>query len=275
MAGNEIRHRARLETDFADVPTVDGDESRLGQVFLNLIVNAAQAIPEGDPERNVLRVSTRVDEQERVVVSIADTGCGIPERDRTQIFRPFFTTKAPGVGTGLGLSICERITKSMGGSIGFESTVGQGTTFWVALPPSTRAAAPSWRPLADATRAGRRGRVLIVEDDRMVADVIRRFINREHDVRMVGHAQEALQLVTREPCFDVILCDLMMPQMTGQELFEALSKVQPEQAERMVFMTGGPFTPGARRFLGSVRNHRIEKPFDLQALRRLLNELVR
>jgi PAS domain S-box-containing protein len=274
MAGNEIRHRARLETDFADVPTVDGDESRLGQVFLNLIVNAAQAIPEGDPERNVLRVSTRVDERERVVVSISDTGCGIPERDRAQIFRPFFTTKAPGVGTGLGLSICERIVKAMGGSIGFESTVGQGTTFWVALPPSSRAAVASWRPLADATRAGRRGRVLIVEDDRMVADVIRRFINRDHDVRMVGQAQEALKLVTREPCFDVILCDLMMPQMTGQELFEALSEVQPEQAERMVFMTGGPFTPRARRFLSSVRNHRIEKPFDLQALRRLLNELV-
>jgi two-component system cell cycle sensor histidine kinase/response regulator CckA len=275
MAGNEIRHRARVKTAFADVPTVDGDESRLGQVFLNLIVNAAQAMSGGDAEHNELRVETSLDEQGRVLVSVVDTGCGIPPDDRAQIFRPFFTTKPQGVGTGLGLSICARIVRSMGGSIGFESEVGKGSRFWVALPPSTRDALPSSRPVAEAARAGRRGRILIVEDDRMVADVIRRFLIREHDVRVVPQAQEALQLITREPCFDVILCDLMLPQMTGEELFAAVSEVQPQQAERMVFMTGGAFTPTARRFLSSVKNHSMEKPFDLQALRRLLDELVR
>jgi PAS domain S-box-containing protein len=274
MAGNEIRHRARVTTEFGDVPTVDGDESRLGQVFLNLIVNAAQAMSEGDAEKNELRVETTLDDQNRVLVSICDTGCGIPPENTAQIFRPFFTTKPQGIGTGLGLSICARIVRSMGGSIGFESEVGGGTRFWVALPASTRATVPSWRPVAEAGRAGRRGRILIVEDDPMVADVIRRFLTREHDVRVVAQAQEALALITREPCFDVILCDLMLPQMTGEELFAAVSEVQPQQAERIVFMTGA-FTPGARRFLASVKNHRIEKPFDLQALRRLLEDLVR
>ncbi|HEX4354759.1 MAG TPA: response regulator, partial [Polyangiales bacterium] len=188
-------------------------------------------------------------------------------------FRPFFTTKALGVGTGLGLSICQRIVQSMGGAIGFDSRVDRGSTFWVALPASKRASVPSVRP-TEPSISSRRGKILIVEDDRLVGDMIRRFLSREHDVRMVTRATEALTLIGGEPYFDVILCDLMMPQMTGQELFTAISKVDLRQAKRMVFMTGGPFTKNAREFLGSIDNQRIDKPFDLQRLRRLMNELV-
>ena len=274
MAWNEIRHRARLVTEYADVPAVDGDESRLGQVFLNLIVNAAHAIPDGNAERNTLRVGTGLDEQGRVLVTIADSGCGIAEQHRAKLFRPFFTTKPQGIGTGLGLAICDRIVRGMGGAIGFESEPGRGTRFWVALPPSERVSLPSVHPPAESRPPSRRGRVLVVEDDPLVADVVKRFLGREHDVRVVTRGLDALQLITTEPCYDVILCDLMMPQMTGQELFAELSRLQPQQAERMVFMTAGPFTRSAREFLGSVRNHRIEKPFDLQALRRLFGVLV-
>jgi PAS domain S-box-containing protein len=275
MAWNEIRHRARLETTYGDIPAVDGDESRLGQVFLNLIINAAQAIPEGNAERNTLRVTTGLDDRGRVLVTVADSGSGIPEQNRAKLFRPFFTTKPEGVGTGLGLSICDRIVRSMGGEIGYETEVGQGTKFWVALPPSARAKIPSVHPPApESVRPNRSGRVLIVEDDRLVGDVVKRFLGRDHDVRMVTRGCDALELIETDPCYDVILCDLMMPQMTGQELFAELLRVQPQQAERMVFMTAGPFTRTAREFLGSVGNHRIEKPFDLQALRQLFSELV-
>jgi PAS domain S-box-containing protein len=273
MANNEIRHRAKLTLEFSDVPTVDADESRLGQVFLNLILNAAQSMPEGNAERNELRIAVGTDDKGRVLVTIRDTGCGIPLEDQAQLFRPFFTTKPLGVGTGLGLSICQRIVESLGGAIGFDSRVAEGSTFWVALPPSKRASVPSARP-TEAPISSRRGKILIVEDDRLVGDMIKRFLSGEHDVRMVTQANEALNLISCEPCFDVILCDLMMPQMTGQELFAAISKLDSSQAKRMVFMTGGPFTKNAREFLGSVSNHRIDKPFDLHGLRRLMNELV-
>jgi len=274
MAWNQIRHRARLETEFMDVPPVDGDESRLGQVFLNLIINAAQAMPEGNAERNALRVATRIDEQGRVLVTVTDTGSGIPEQHRAQLFRPFFTTKPEGIGSGLGLSICDRIVRSMGGSIGFDTEIGKGTTFWVALPPTAGKTLPPVLPPRSVGHATRRGRILVVEDDRMLGEVVERFLAREHDVRMVTSAQEALLFIEAKPCFDVILCDLMMPQMTGQELFSELKRRQPEQAKRVVFMTAGAFTGGAREFLASVRNHRIEKPFDLQVLQQLFVELV-
>jgi C4-dicarboxylate-specific signal transduction histidine kinase len=106
MVWNEIRHRARLVKDFGDVPAVEGNESRLHQVFLNLLINAAQAIPEGLGDRNEIRVVTRTDEQGRAVVEVRDTGVGIAKEHLPKLFDPFFTTKPVGVGTGLGLSIC-------------------------------------------------------------------------------------------------------------------------------------------------------------------------
>jgi PAS domain S-box-containing protein len=276
MAWNEIRHRAHLRTQWGDVPAVDGDESRLGQVFLNLILNAAQSMPEGDVQHNELSVETGVDAQGQVQVSIRDTGCGIPPEHRNRLFEPFFTTKPVGVGTGLGLSICERIVRSMGGAIDYESTPGRGTIFRLVLPcaRTARALSPT-APTAPIDRpVVRRGRLLIIDDDRLVGSVVQRWLGDEHDVRVVSRAADALTMIEREPFFDVILCDLMMPEMNGQQLFRELVRRAPRQAERVVFMTGGPFTPSAREFLGTVPNHHIEKPFELHVLRRLLAELV-
>jgi two-component system NtrC family sensor kinase len=112
---------------------VRGSEARLGQVFLNLLINAAQAIPEGTPDKN--RVEVRLRHEDGVVVAeIQDTGTGIPPEIRGRIFEPFFSTKPRGVGTGLGLSICHDIITRLGGDISVESTVGQGTCFRVLLP---------------------------------------------------------------------------------------------------------------------------------------------
>ena len=126
IAWNEIRHRARLVKDYGDTPMVEGNESRLGQVFLNLLLNAAHAIPEGETERNEIRVSTRTDGRGHAVVEIRDTGAGIPAEIRDRIFDPFFTTKPAGEGTGLGLWICSGILSALGGEIGVESEIGQG-----------------------------------------------------------------------------------------------------------------------------------------------------
>ncbi|MCC6524418.1 MAG: PAS domain S-box protein [Polyangiaceae bacterium] len=138
LAECETRHRARVRCDYAGGSLVQGDEARLGQVFLNLIVNAAQAIEAGDPDGNEIRVATRAVPPDRLAVEVSDTGRGIARADRARLFSPFFTTKPPGVGLGLGLAISHRIVSSLGGQIEVESEPGRGTTFRVLL----QAAAP-------------------------------------------------------------------------------------------------------------------------------------
>ncbi|NOK22529.1 PAS domain S-box protein, partial [Corallococcus carmarthensis] len=133
MAANEIRHRARLRRDYGTVPQVMANEGRLCQVFLNLVVNAAQAIPEGSAHEHEVVLSTR-SSGGQVLVEVRDTGSGIAPEVMGRIFDPFFTTKPVGVGTGLGLSICHGIITGLGGDILVESTVGQGSTFRVVLP---------------------------------------------------------------------------------------------------------------------------------------------
>ncbi|WPB81378.1 PAS domain S-box protein [Archangium violaceum] len=134
MAHNELKHTARLELHYAEsLPPVSASEGRLSQVFLNLIVNAAQAMRSGGTERNVLRVSTAV-EGEWVRIDISDTGHGIPPEVLSRIFEPFFTTKPAGSGTGLGLSISQSIIQKMGGEMRVRSEAGRGTTFTLLLP---------------------------------------------------------------------------------------------------------------------------------------------
>jgi PAS domain S-box-containing protein len=140
MAFHELRHRAQLVKDYDHVPLVRGNEGRLVQVFLNLLINAAQAIHGNAPDRNEVRLATCVDAQGRIAVEISDTGIGIPEEILPRIFDPFFTTKPVGVGTGLGLSICHSLVAAMGGSIEVASKVGVGTRFLILLPGAERPA---------------------------------------------------------------------------------------------------------------------------------------
>ncbi len=133
LVRNELRHRARLVKDFEPVPMVRASEGRLGQVLLNLLINAAHAVPDGKPGQNEVRVRLRAIAG-RVVIEVMDTGCGIPPEVRDRIFDPFFTTKPVGMGTGLGLSICHGIVTGMGGDITVESEVGRGSTFRITLP---------------------------------------------------------------------------------------------------------------------------------------------
>jgi signal transduction histidine kinase len=133
MAWSEIRHRARLVKDYGRVPPVHANESRLGQLFLNLLINAAQAIAHGDIEGNEIHLSTRYEEGQ-VVVAVRDTGEGISPENLDKLFKAFFTTKPEGVGTGLGLSICHGIVNELGGRIAVQSELGKGTIFQVFLP---------------------------------------------------------------------------------------------------------------------------------------------
>ncbi|MBN9165901.1 MAG: hypothetical protein BGO98_24300 [Myxococcales bacterium 68-20] len=275
MASTEIRHRARLVKDYGPTPQAYGNDARLGQVFLNLVVNAAQAIAEGNAEKNEIRILTYTGDDGGAVVEVVDTGAGIAAKDLPRVFEPFFTTKEIGMGTGLGLSICQGIVHEMRGNIIVESELGRGTRFRVLLPPAPTDALASAVPGAQPAAPVRRGRILVVDDEPMVLNAVLRSLGNAHDVKAVLTAREALRHIEDGERYDVIVCDLMMPQMTGMELHEELSRLAPDQAERMIFMTGGAFTPRARTFLDSSSNQRVEKPFDSIHLRRLIDDRVR
>jgi signal transduction histidine kinase len=149
MAMHELRNRSRLVVECEGVPPVQGNGARLGQVFLNLLLNAAQAIAPGRVEENLVRVVARPVAPGRVEVEVSDTGCGISPEHRERIFDPFFTTKPLGVGTGLGLAVCHGIVTSLGGTLTVDSEPGQGSTFRVTLPVAGAFAQPS-RSQADA-----------------------------------------------------------------------------------------------------------------------------
>jgi signal transduction histidine kinase len=274
MAWNELRHRARVVKDDGNVPAVEANEGRLAQVLLNLLVNAAQAIPEGDADRNEIRITTRLETGDRVVVEVRDTGSGIPQEILGRVFDPFFTTKPMGTGTGLGLAICHRIVTSFGGDITVESTVGEGTAIRVSLPLA-KVAKTDAPPLAAIEDPRRRGRILVVDDEAMVAKTVHRILRDDHDVVIVTSGREAADRVQAGERFDLILCDLMMPRMTGMELHAQLVGVASDQAERMIFMTGGAFSPRARQFLDETLNPRIEKPIDVPNLRALVHNMLR
>ncbi len=278
MAWNEIRHRARLVKEYGDVTSLEANESRLGQVILNLIVNAAQAIQEGNSERNEIRIATKMD-RGRVAIEIRDTGVGIPPENIPRIFDAFFTTKEMGIGTGLGLAISQRIVTLMGGEIAVESEVGRGTAFRVLLPPADPNAIPrrdgSTSDRRSASYQGRRGRVLVIDDELVVCRAIERIVSPEHDVMVTTVARQALTWIAEGRRFDAIVCDLMMPQMTGMEFYAELGRFAPDQVAKVIFVTGGAFTERARTFLDMVPNVRLEKPFERQQLRALINDRVR
>ncbi len=276
MAWNEIRHRARLVKDLEPGLHVTASKARLGQVFLNLLLNAAHAIEEGRAERNSIRVrSFRRDDS--VLVEVEDTGMGIPPLVRERIFEPFYTTKPIGQGTGLGLSICREIVHAHGGELLLQSEVGRGSTFTIVLPLAEAGPAPDpepSRPVGAVEEALGRARILVVDDEPMICSLVSRALGKEHEVVAETGARRALELIKGGDRFDIIFCDLMMPDMTGMDLHAEIDEISPAQADRIVFLTGGAFTPRAREFLDSVDNRRMDKPFDVRALKALVEAML-
>ncbi len=276
MSWSELSHRARLVRDDGALALVLADEDRLVQVFLNLLLNAAQAIEDGRAEKNEIRLSTRLD-GDRLAIEVVDSGIGIPPDALGRVFDPFFTTKPVGAGTGLGLSICHTIVSGLGGAIEVESKVGAGTTVRVVLPVHCGSAASRELPRR-ALEAARRARILLVDDEPFFVSAMCRVLEEEHEVIGMTSAREALsQLAAGDESpagrrFDLILCDLMMSEMSGIELHGELVRRWPDVARRVVFMTGGAFTPRARAFLRAVPNRCVEKPLDLETIDDLIRE---
>jgi len=274
---NEIRHRAELVEDYGDVPPVEASESRLGQVFVNLLVNAAQAIPDGDATHHRIRVATYTATDGSAVVEVEDTGAGIPLELRTRIFDPFFTTKGVGVGTGLGLSISLNIVRSFHGELQVESEPGAGSTFRVLLPKAQAQSvglSPEGAPFVTRTLKGGRPRILFIDDEVAIGRVVRLALAPHHEVVAVPSARAGLSLIRDGVSFDAVACDLMMPDMTGMEFHAELLTIAPLLAPRVVFVTGGAFSARARAFIDSVPNPRLEKPFQPEELDAILMQLL-
>jgi PAS domain S-box-containing protein len=276
IASVELRHRARVVTRFDDVPPVRANEARLGQVLLNLLMNAAQALPEGRVGDNEIRVSLRRAEDGQVVIEVADSGPGIPEHVLPHIFEPFYTTKPVGVGTGLGLSICRSIVTRLGGEIVATNAPGGGAVVRVTLPSAQDASEPA-RGAGEPRRPRRPLRLLVVEDEADLARALVIALGRlGHTVVVALSGSAALEHLVhdrvRNPDFDVVLCDLMLPGLSGVELYEAVRRRVPELARRFVFMTGADTSP-VREFLARVDAPSIEKPFQAEELLEVIARL--
>ena len=284
FTGNEVRHRAELVRELGPVPIVLGDDGRLTQVFINLLINASHAIPEGRSDHKRVTVRTRTDARGNAVIEVEDTGTGMSPDVQARVFDPFFTTKEVGEGTGLGLSICHGIITGLGGQISIESppehlraeaprpdgaAAPSGTLVRVVLPPHAgvpeSTAAPGRLPAGPG--GARRHRVMLVDDEPLVVQSIERLLRNDYDITIAHSGRDAIGYIASGVRFDAIVSDVMMPAMSGIELNEELQRVAPDQAQRMIFLSGGVFTAQTRERLQQLGAPQLAKPVAAPELR--------
>jgi two-component system, NtrC family, sensor kinase len=275
MALTVIKFRAKLIMNFTKLPAIWASEGKLSQVFLNILINAAHAIDEGDVLNNRIEISTWALGDD-VFAAVKDSGSGISEANLSRVFEPFFTTKSADGGSGLGLPICRNIVNEFGGDIHVESELGKGTCFSVRLPvrPGMSQAPPPLHVAAAPTVAPSRGRILIADDEPRLLSMLVKLLGAEHDVVTACSGEAARDILSHDQAFDVILCDLMMPGLSGMDLHAWVAALNAHLAERFVFVTGGAFTPKASKYLAHVGNRRFDKPYDNAKLEALVSELV-
>ncbi|NVB78459.1 MAG: PAS domain-containing protein [Kofleriaceae bacterium] len=259
IADHQVRHRAHVICDFGPTPSVQCSEDRLVQVFLILIINAAQAIPDGQADKHWIRISTSTSSDGRVAIEISDNGAGIPPEDIGHVFEPFFTTKRGADGTGLGLSICRGIIASLGGEIELDSAPGRGSRFRVLLPA---AATLEPRPTPPAPALSSVRRVLVIDDEPMLGVLVKSVLDGI-EVTTETCAKAALARLAAGESYDRILCDMMMPELSGIDFYE---RVDEALRPHIVFITGASFTERVREFLARVPNRLLLKPFDSTSL---------
>ncbi len=274
LTENTIRHRAVLVREFTRVPRVYASESRLTQVFVHLLLNAAQAIPEKAVRQNQVRVALKRAPDGRALIEVHDTGTGMPPEVLARVFDPYFTTRPQGEGHGLGLSFCHSVVTSMGGEIRAESSAGVGSVFRVYLPVMDFLSVSSTPVPALRTAPPQRGRVLVIDDDALVCRSLQRLVSPHHDVVATTSGRDALDRIAKGDTFDAILCDVMMPEMSGIEVFQEIRARSPDLARRVVFVTGGVFSPEARSFLDAGAYTVLSKPVTSTALLQALERLI-
>jgi len=275
IATNQFKYRAHLVRDYGHVPAVVADESRLTQVFVNLVVNAAQAIPERrnqPPDRDregIIELRTSVDSDGRVRVSVKDNGLGMPEAVKARVFDPFYTTKPVGVGTGLGLSISNNIIKSFHGEIQIESEEGVGTVVSVLLP-----AAPDGSGTFSMTmEAEPHARVLVVDEAGQLGRPFSRMLGSRYEVVSLRTGRDALAILDGSGSIDAILCDMDLGDMSAMDFYRNVQRIAPALCGRLAFIVGDELDDAAALLERSGLPY-IGKPIEPSMLRELVERLV-
>lgn len=264
---NEIRHRASVHLDLQpDLPDIAMWDGQLEQVLSNILLNATQAIVEGRADANQIGVRTRATDAS-IAITITDTGSGMSEATLQRLFEPFFSTKPADQGTGLGMALSAEIVQAHRGHIEAESTLDAGTQVHIEFPFDT-GVSPSVSQPTPPPREARR--ILVIDDDQSMVRAYRRVL-RNRDAVVVDSGREALDLLSSDRDFDLIVCDLMMPEVDGPAVYESLKQSAPDLAGRVVFCTGGAITPRMQAFVASVDNEVLNKPLSPRDLRELFH----
>jgi CheY-like chemotaxis protein len=243
------------------VPKVQAGEGELAQVILNLLTNAAHAIPEGSPDAHEITIRTSV-EDDQVVIEVTDDGSGIAPELQARVFEPFFSTKPVGKGMGLGLSISRDMVSAFGGSISLRSDLGKGTTFRVTLPSAAPSAAETGSDGASGPAPSTLcRRVLVIDDEAMIANLVRQMLS-DCQVETVTDPRAGVVRAV-EGLHDVVLCDLHMPEMGGMAVYGAIRRQRPHGGPAFVLMTGAAIDDDVEAFLATENVSVLLKPFTI------------
>jgi len=267
MVAGQIKPRARIEIDVDPSLTLWAESAKLTQVLVNLLLNAAQAMSDKREDLGIIRVSATA-EGENVSLAVEDDGPGVPRNLRDRIFEPFFTTKDRELGTGLGLALCADIVRKHGGLLTVHDSDLGGARFVACLPVS-----PRLQNTGDRRRTSGPARVLVIDDDAPLLRAMRRSLGSHHEVVVAGGGEEALRLLDGDRKFDVVFCDLVMPDVDGVGVYETLRLRAPELLPRLVFWTGGTFNDRLRTFVSSISNVCLGKPVSEQALLEIITQV--
>ena len=256
-----------------DIPPILADPDQLHQVLLNLIVNAQQVLQDRPGKRRI-RVASRYDAEGSVIrIAVADNGPGIPEHLRTRVFEPYFTTKPTGMGTGVGLAVSHGIVEAHGGTLTLDCPEMGGAVFTITLPACLAAASDDADGPSRELAPGRR-KILIVDDEAEIREILSDILTgAQHRVATVASGREALERMAAER-YDVILTDIRMPDLDGRTLYREIERRWPEQAARVVFVTGDSLASRLHEFASECGRPVIEKPFVPKDVRRVVAEIA-
>lgn len=269
LVHSQAKHRVQLTfTTEGDSLGVTCSAREIAQVLLNLILNAVQAAPTGRP-RSENHVWVRaLEESGCILLEVADNGPGIPESVRSKIFSPFFTTKMNSGGTGLGLSIASEIVRMHGGELVLAPARGEGACFVIRLP---RGEPVVTLPIVESAQATERLRILLVDDDARVLRAHARKLAAAFTIECADGSGSALERLRRAPSFDAVLCDLMMPELNGYELWSLVATELPDYRDRFIFLTGGIAQPDLREKIEAGKFLVSRKPVRLDDVRRMVS----
>jgi len=262
---------ATTELDSA-LPWTMADAHQIQQVILNLIVNAEQAMTETHGKGH-LHVRTFA-EDGNIHILVTDDGPGIPEKERKKVFDPFFTTKPAGKGTGLGLSICQGIIAEHGGRIDLV-TSGQGTRFDVVVPVDQQTqAAPETMEVAAKVVPIRKKNILLVDDEPHIRELAKDlFEPGDYTVKTAENGKTALEMIRQED-FDLIITDLMMPEVGGHQVYTAIQELPGQKPRKVLFMTGDLMNPETQHFLENCGVPWVGKPFDISSFKQKVQSVL-